>query len=82
MVSITHLDGNDVIVLDPLGRAVPAVTEVRVEPDRAVVAVTHHAEAWWQSLAELGPDALLPCAIHSRDGRQLHWRGPVRLACE
>ena len=82
MDSITHLDGNDVIVLDPFGRRVPAVTEVRVEPDRAVVAVTHEAGEWWQSLPVLARNAMLACAIHSRDGGRLHWRGLVRLSCE
>lgn len=76
MVSITHLDGADVVVFDAHGRRVPAVDEVRVEPDRVVVAL--HAQGWSQAHCELAADSV---AIHSaRDGR-LHWRGPVRLVC-
>jgi hypothetical protein len=76
MVSVTHLDGADVVVLDSHGRRVPAVDEVRVELDRAVVAL--QSETWSQSFRELAAEII---AIHSaRDGR-LHWRGPVRLVC-
>jgi hypothetical protein len=79
MVEMTHLDGADVVVIDARGQQVPAVDEVRLEPDRAVVAVFAGAGEWLQSLALSGPDATLACAIHARDGR-LYWRGPVRLA--
>jgi hypothetical protein len=55
---------------------VPAIDEVRVEPDRVVVAL--QSETWSQASRELAADSI---AIHSaRDGR-LHWRGPVRLVC-
>lgn len=76
MLSITHLDGADVVVLDAHGRRVLAVDEVRVEPDRVVVAL--QSETWSHACRELAADSV---AIHSaRDGR-LHWRGPVRLVC-
>lgn len=76
MVSIKHLDGADVVVFDADGRRVPAVDEVRVEPDRVVVAL--QSKIWSQGQRALSPEMI---AIHSaRDGR-LHWRGPVRLVC-
>ena len=79
MVSITHLDGADVFVIDAYGRPVPAVDEVRVELDRAVVAVQHDAVgAGWLALAS---EVMPACAIHSRDGSRLHWHGPVRIVC-
>jgi len=79
MLDRTHLDGADVLVFDAYGRPVPAVDEVRIEPDRAVVAVHHDAaDAEWLALAS---EVMPACAIHSaRDGR-VHWRGPVRLVC-
>jgi hypothetical protein len=79
MLSMTHLDGADVVVVDCEGRQVPSVTEVRVEPDRAFVAVSHSARAWWQALRERAPQELA-LVIRSRDGR-LDWSGPVHLAC-
>ena len=79
MLSRTHLDGADVVVFDAYGRSVPAVDEVRIEPDRAVVAVQFEAaRSWWLALDSEETPA---CAIHSvRDG-SVHWRGPVRLVC-
>jgi hypothetical protein len=74
-----HLDGADVVVIDSLGRPVPSVGEVQLEPDRAFVAVHHAARAWWRSVALAGPESTLACEIYSRDGR-LRWCGPVRLA--
>ena len=80
MNAITHLDGADVVVIDVRGRKVPAVGEVRVEADRAVVAVREAARPWLRSILRTSaPDATLACAIFSRDGRE-YWRGPVRLA--
>lgn len=76
MDAIKHLDGADVVVFDAEGRRVPAVDEVRVEPDRVVVAL--QSETWSRGHRELSAATI---AIHSaRDGR-LHWRGPVRLVC-
>ena len=81
MVSITHWDGSDVVVVDGRGRRVPAVDEVRLEPGAAWVAVRYdRARAWCSSLRELAPDAPLSCAIRTVDG-QLRWSGPVSLAC-
>ena len=82
MTCITHLDGSDVIVIDELGRRVPAVDEVRLEPGRAPwIAVRYdRAQAWCCSLRELSHDRTLACAIRSIDGR-VHWTGPVSLSC-
>lgn len=81
MNTITHLDGADVIVIDVHGQRVPAVGEVRLEPDRAVVVVRHQeAGAWLEARLHFAPDELMACAICSPDGR-VHWQGPVRLAC-
>lgn len=79
MISITHLDGTDVVVIDAQGREVPAVSEARVEADRAVVAVSYGARNWLQSLLTMSANDSFSCVIRSRDGR-LHWRGPARLA--
>jgi hypothetical protein len=74
MTSIDHWDGADVVVVDARGRFMAAIDEVRVEPDRAVVAL--HAS---RVPRELIPIDTPSCAIHSaRDGR-LHWHGPVRF---
>lgn len=74
MTSITHWDGADVVVLDARGRCLAAIDEVRVEPDRAVVAL--HAARISHDLVRIDAQS---CAIHSvRDGR-LHWHGPVRF---
>jgi len=81
MVSITHLDGADVVVIDARGRRVPAVDEVRLEPGTAWVAVRFdRARAWCSSLRDLAPEEALACAIRTHDG-QLCWSGPVSLAC-
>jgi hypothetical protein len=76
---MTHLDGSDVVVMDAQGRHLPSVEEVRLDYDRAVIAVsdvTACLHALKLSLEDDGP----ACAIRSaRDGR-LHWCGPVRLA--
>jgi hypothetical protein len=79
MVSITHLDGSDVVVLDANGRQVPAVNEVRLEHDRASVAVHQGARDWVDAIRAAGLEAPLACVIDSRDGR-VHWRGPVHIA--
>jgi hypothetical protein len=80
-MSITHLDGADVVVTDALGRVVPAVDEVRLEPGCAWIAVRYeNAQVWCSSLRELAQEEPLTCAIHTNDGH-LHWRGPVSLAC-
>ena len=74
MLQLTHLDGADVVVLDSNGRSLPAIDEVRVEPDRAVVAVQARRVP-----RNIALEVTQTCAIHSaRDGR-LHWRGPVRV---
>lgn len=81
MTRITHLDGADVVVIDALGRVVPAVDEVRLEPGSAWISVRYErARAWCSSLRALAPEAPLACAIRTNDG-QLHWHGPVSLAC-
>jgi hypothetical protein len=69
-------DGTDVLVFDAHGRLISSVAEVRIDFDRAVVALQ---DAWaWAGRGE--PDEVPACAIHSaRDGR-LHWCGPVRLS--
>lgn len=78
---ITHFDGSDVVVIDALGRVVPAVDEVQLEPGSAWIAVRYErARAWCSSLRELPPEEPLACAIHTNDGC-LHWSGPVSLAC-
>jgi hypothetical protein len=75
---IEHLDGSDVLVIDAAGHQIP-VDEVRVEADRAVVALRPAALA--ALVHELSREDIWPCTIRSRDGRHLHWQGPVRLAC-
>jgi hypothetical protein len=73
MTSITHWDGADVVVFDARGRFMAAIDEVRVEPDRAVIAL--QARRVPPDLTRMDTAS---CAIHSaRDGR-LHWQGPVR----
>lgn len=79
MDCITHLDGSDVVVIDARGQQVPAVGEVRVEPDRAVVAVHQGARSWLNAIVASAPDSTLACLIRSRDGR-VYWQGPVRVA--
>jgi hypothetical protein len=80
MLTITHLDGADVVVTDSLGRPVPAVDEVRLEPGLAVVAVHPGAYAWLSDLASLAPEQSVSCTIRSRDGHLHHW-GAVRVVC-
>jgi hypothetical protein len=80
-MSITHLDGADVVVIDARGWVVPEVDEVRLEPGRAWISVRYEkAHAWCSSLRELAPEEPLACAICAIDGH-LHWSGPVSLAC-
>lgn len=79
MARITHLDGADVVLLDELGRPLPAVDEVRVEPDRAWIAL--HVEAAREWCLAVGANQVPACAIHSAHDGRLHWRGPVQLAC-
>lgn len=81
MLPITHLDGADVIVMDSLGRAVPAVVEVRIEPGVAVVAVNTGARAWLEELLSRSPVPSIELAIRSRDGQRLHHYGAVRVVC-
>jgi hypothetical protein len=79
---IQHLDGADVLVVDAQGRCVPAVDEVRVESDRAVVAVRQGAHAFiWALVHERSQEDTWSCTIRSRDGQLVHWAGPARLAC-
>jgi hypothetical protein len=81
-MGITHLDGADVVVIDLRGHYVPAIDEVRLEADRACVAVhfdNEAAQSWYATLRELPADAEFSCAIESRDGR-VHYHGPVSLA--
>jgi hypothetical protein len=74
-----HYDGTDVLVLDACGRPLPAVAEVRIDFDRAVVAISD-ARAWIGALRAVHAGAAPAYTIHSaRDGR-VHWSGPVRLA--
>jgi hypothetical protein len=74
MTSMTHWDGADVVGLDSRGHFMSAIDEVRVEPDRAVVAL--QAARVPRNLAlEQAPR----CAIHSARDRRLHWFGPVRV---
>jgi hypothetical protein len=81
-MDIEHLDGSDVLVIDARGRRIPAVDEVRVEADRAVVVLRPDALAsLWASINEVSYADTWPCTIRSRDGRRLHWHGPVRVAC-
>ena len=79
MLSMTHWDGADVFVVDSHGRPIPEVSEVRVEPDRAVVAVRQSSLHWWRDLQRAAPEQELAVDIRSRDGL-LRWSGPVRLA--
>ena len=79
MISITHLDGSDVVVIDAHGRTVPDVDEVRIQHDRASVAVHLGAHAWLDSLRAAGTAVPQACVIDSRDGR-VYWCGPVHLA--
>ena len=77
-MSMTHYDGNDVLVLDDRGVRVRAVDEVCVEPDRAAVHLKTSTLAASDDAPLIVPDS---CTIHSlRDGK-LRWRGPVRLVC-
>jgi hypothetical protein len=63
MNNVTRYDGGDAIVLDPHGRCVRAVDEVRLDPDRAVVALKQAPQNAWTAaecarlaeLAALGP---------------------------
>lgn len=81
-MNMQHIDGSNVLVMDVRGRCVPAVAEVRVEYDRAVVAVEQGAHAFIISLMqELAEDDTWSCTIRSRDG-QVHWQGPARIACQ
>jgi hypothetical protein len=79
MISITHLDGSDVVVIDASGQQVPAVGEVRVELDRAVVAVHLGSRSWLNAIFTAAPNATLACEIRSRAGH-VYWHGPVRIA--
>jgi len=75
-----HYDGTDVCVFDACGRPLPAVAEVRIEFDRAVVAISD-IRAWLGALRSVSVAGETPeCAIHSSHDGRLHWSGPVRLA--
>jgi hypothetical protein len=81
MNNVTHYDGVDVNVLDPNGRCLRDVDEVRTEPDRAVIAIKQPIEnSWteadWARLAELAA-----CTVHSAHNGTVRWQGPVRIVC-
>lgn len=80
MLTMTHWDGADVVVIDSRGRHVPAVEEVRVEPGFAVVSVTVDAHGWVQDLLAQSPNEPLAAVIRSLDG-QLQHEGAIRVAC-
>jgi len=81
MLTITHLDGSDVIVIDSHGQRVPAVDEVHVEPGFVEVFVrANGARRWLRSVLAQAPGEPLACAIHSRSGK-LHHEGAVRVVC-
>jgi hypothetical protein len=79
MLSPTHFDGSDVIVIDSNGQRVPAVDEVQLEPGLARIFVNKAARTWLRTMLR-APDESLACAIHSRTG-ELHHCGAVRVVC-
>jgi hypothetical protein len=80
MLTLTHLDGSDVVVIDNHGQHVPAV-EVRVEPGFAVVAIDIAAWAWLQALRTRAPDETLEGSVHSASDGHLHHSGALRVVC-
>jgi hypothetical protein len=78
---MTHYDGADVIVLDPHGRCVREVDEVRVEPDRAVISIKPPLKSAWTAADCARLAELVACTIHSAYDGTVRWQGPVRLVC-
>lgn len=74
MTSITHWDGNDVVVLDSRGRLLGAIAEVLLEHDRAVVAVDAA-----RAPRRLAFERLPSVVIHSAKDGLLRWAGPARV---
>lgn len=84
-MEIAHYDGADVVVVDVRDRRVhlDSVSEVLVEPGRAVVLLRASVDACRAPLQKLGfvcLDDIPHYEIRSRSTDTLHWCGPVRLA--